>query len=157
MSLALTGSILIPFLFVCSYLVSASSPECKLYGSGINSYPRPQLFSNRLQFPGTSLVSQNITWFLLFPFPTPADTTRALGWQFVFITISGVKGVLSPNFATYCSREFGYAIYLLFQCAVLETSQIPSSLQLPFHPQFFESFQEFCFLRGSLSLWLGIP
>lgn len=91
MSLALTGSILIPFLFVCSYLVSASSPECKLYGSGINSYPNPQLFSNRLQFPGTSLVSQNITWSLLFPFPTPADTTRALGWQFVFITISGSR------------------------------------------------------------------
>lgn len=49
------------------------------------------------------------------------------GWWFVFIPILGSRGVLSLNFITCSSWEFGYAIDLLFLCADLEKSQILSS------------------------------
>lgn len=75
------------------------------------------------------LKTSHAPLFSFFPRPT-ADTTQAFGWLAICLHYYlGVKGVLSSNFVTYCSWEFGYAIYLLFLCA--EFGNISNPFFLP--------------------------
>lgn len=101
---ALTGSILIPFLSVCILSWKAALIVSCIGVTQPPSQPKSVLFSNQAAvvlgstcwFLGSSLVlkTSHVSLFF-FSFPTPADTAQAFGWLVICLhSYLGAKGCL---------------------------------------------------------------